>query len=98
MGAREAQLKESEKSLSLHFFQHSPLGVLHFDEQGQITDCNSKLLDILGVERSNLLGYRMLDRSADRDVAQAVKDALEKRHRLLRRHVSTAPKPLRERR
>ncbi len=30
------------------------------------------------MERSNLLGYRMLDRSADRDVAQAVKDALEK--------------------
>tara|TARA_B100000929_G_scaffold288288_1_gene276515 strand:- start:707 stop:2332 length:1626 start_codon:yes stop_codon:yes gene_type:complete len=77
MGAREAQLKESENRYR-SIFQHSPLGVLHFDEQGQITDCNSKLLDILGVERSNLLGYRMLDRSADRDVAQAVKDALEK--------------------
>ena len=77
MAAREAQLRESENRYR-SIFQHSPLGVLHFDEQGQITDCNSKLLDILGVERPKLLGYRMLDRSADRDVAQAVRDALEK--------------------
>ena len=61
----------------------------YFDEQGQITDCNSKLLAILSVERSKLLGYRMLDRSADRKVAQAVRDALEK-HGLLRRHLPTA--------
>ncbi|WP_311064965.1 diguanylate cyclase domain-containing protein [Halomonas sp. DWK9] len=77
MAAREAQLRESE-SRYRSIFQHSPLGVLHFNEQGQITDCNSKLLDILDVERSKLLGYRMLDRSADRGVAQAVRDALEK--------------------
>ena len=77
MAAREAQLRESENRYR-SIFQHSPLGVLHFDEQGQITDCNSKLLDILSVERSKLLGYRMLDRSADRKVAQAVRDALEK--------------------
>jgi diguanylate cyclase (GGDEF)-like protein/PAS domain S-box-containing protein len=77
MAAREAQLRESENRYR-SIFQHSPLGVLHFDEQGQITDCNSKLLAILSVERSKLLGYRMLDRSADRKVAQAVRDALEK--------------------
>ncbi|MCO7229408.1 diguanylate cyclase [Halomonas sp. CnH100-B] len=77
MAAREAQLRESENRYR-SIFQHSPLGVLHFDEQGQITDCNGKLLDILGVERPKLLGYRMLDRSADLDVAQAVRDALEK--------------------
>ncbi|WP_404375382.1 diguanylate cyclase domain-containing protein [Vreelandella aquamarina] len=77
MAAREAQLRESE-SRYRSIFHQSPLGVLHFDAQGQVTDCNSKLLDILGIERSKLLGYRMLDRSADQDVARAVKDALEK--------------------
>lgn len=77
MAAREAQLKESENRYR-SIFQHSPLGVLHFDDQGQITDCNNKLLEILGVERSRLLGYRMLDRSADRYVAKAVSAALEK--------------------
>ncbi len=55
MAAREAQLRESENRYR-SIFQHSPLGVLHFDEQGQITDCNSKLLAILSVERSKLLG------------------------------------------
>jgi len=77
MASREAQLRESENRYR-SIFQHSPLGVLHFDEQGTITDCNNKLLAILGVGRAQLIGYRMLARSADHDVAQAVNDALEK--------------------
>lgn len=76
MAAREAQLQESENRYR-SIFHHSPLGVLHFDAQGWITDCNHKLLEILGVDRAQLIGYRMLARSADGEVAQAVKDALE---------------------
>lgn len=75
MAAREAQLQESEDRYRSIFHQ-SPLGVLHFDEQGTITDCNNKLLDILGVERAQLIGYCMLARSADKAVAKAVKNAL----------------------
>ncbi|UYV18203.1 sensor domain-containing diguanylate cyclase [Halomonas qaidamensis] len=77
MASRETQLRESENRYR-SIFQHSPLGVLHFNEQGVITDCNRKLLDILGVGRAQLIGYHMLARSADHEVAQAVNDALEK--------------------
>ncbi|WP_186436913.1 sensor domain-containing diguanylate cyclase [Vreelandella titanicae] len=77
MSAREAQLQESENRYR-SIFQHSPLGVLHFDGQGYVTDCNSKLLEILDVNRAQLLGYRMLSRSADPEVANAVRNALAK--------------------
>ena len=77
MSAREALLRESENRYRA-IFQHSPLGVLHFDEHGQVTDCNSKLLEILDVNRAQLIGYRMLSRSADGEVAKAVSDALVK--------------------
>ncbi|WP_386079040.1 diguanylate cyclase domain-containing protein [Vreelandella sp. F11] len=77
MSAREAQLLESENRYR-SIFQRSPLGVLHFDSQGLITDCNSKLLEILDVNRAQLLGYKMLSHSADPEVANAVRDALSK--------------------
>ncbi|MGQ7261753.1 diguanylate cyclase domain-containing protein [Vreelandella sp. V005] len=77
MAAREAQLQESENRYR-SIFQRSPLGVLHFNEHGQVTDCNSKLLDILNVNRAQLLGYRMLSRTADSGVAKAVRSALAK--------------------
>ena len=77
MAAREAQLQESENRYR-SIFQRSPLGVLHFNEHGQVTDCNSKLLDILDVNRAQLLGYRMLSHTADSGVAKAVRSALAK--------------------
>ncbi|GEN29547.1 hypothetical protein HVA01_31930 [Halovibrio variabilis] len=77
MSARETMLQESENRYR-SIFNYSPLGVLHFDEHGQVTDCNGKLLEILHVSRAQLLGYRMLSRSADPSVAAAVREALAK--------------------
>ncbi|SDO14837.1 sensor domain-containing diguanylate cyclase [Vreelandella arcis] len=75
MAAREALLLESEDRYR-SIFNQSPLGVMHFDAQGTVTDCNGKLLEILGVERGQLIGYCMLGHNADKAVAKAVKDAL----------------------
>lgn len=60
MAAREAQLLESENRY-LSIFKHSPLGVLHFNQQGCVTDCNGKLLEILALDRSKLLGLCILN-------------------------------------
>lgn len=76
MAAREAQLLESENRY-LSIFQHSPLGVLHFDKAGYVTDCNDKLLDILAIERTRLLGLCMLH-EVDADMALAVQNTLMK--------------------
>lgn len=74
MVAREAQLLESENRY-LSIFQHSPLGVLHFDQQGCVTDCNEKLLEILALERSALLGF-CIQSSDDVDIKTATQNAL----------------------
>lgn len=76
MVAREAQLLESENRY-LSIFQHSPLGVLHFDQQGYITDCNEKLLEILALARSELLGF-CIQSSEDIDIKTATQNALNK--------------------
>lgn len=75
MAAREAQLLESENRY-LSIFQHSPLGVLHFDKQGLITDCNEKLLEILSVERSQLKGLPMLE-CLNPGIVAATQNAIE---------------------
>lgn len=77
MASREALLMESEDRYRSIFHQ-SPLGVMHFDEHGTVTDCNGKLLEILGVERAQLIGYCMLSPNADKSVTRAVDDALRK--------------------
>ncbi|MDP4556073.1 sensor domain-containing diguanylate cyclase [Halomonas meridiana] len=77
MADREAQLLESENRYR-SIFQNSPLGVLHFDEDGKVTDCNSKLPVILGVDRRCIVGHDLLVPSADPRVADSVRDAIEK--------------------
>ncbi|MFG6666961.1 diguanylate cyclase domain-containing protein [Halomonas sp. HNIBRBA4712] len=75
--ARKAELVEAENRYR-SIYEHSSLGVLHFDRFGTITECNDQMLAILGGEREGFIGYRMLERTADPEVAQAVRDALKK--------------------
>lgn len=76
MSAREILLLESENRY-LSIFQHSPLGVLHFDKAGRVIDCNDTLLQILSLDRSKLMGGCM-QKGADAGMSAAVQDALEK--------------------
>lgn len=76
MAARETQLLESENRY-LSIFQHSPLGVVHFDQHGRVTDCNEKLLEIMTVDRSELLGACILS-SENADITTATQNALNK--------------------
>jgi diguanylate cyclase (GGDEF)-like protein/PAS domain S-box-containing protein len=71
MAAREVLLRESENRYR-SIFQHSPLGVLHFNRKGRITDCNAKLLDVLGVARAQVIGYNLLNDAANPAVGRAV--------------------------
>lgn len=76
MAAREVELLESENRY-LSIFQHSPLGVLHFDKTGSVTGCNENLLKILSLDRSKLLGFCM-QHDVDADIAAAAQNALDK--------------------
>lgn len=75
MAAREALLQESENRYR-SIFQHSPLGVLHFNRKGRITDCNAKLLAMLNVSRAQVIGYSLLNDATNPAVGRAVKQML----------------------
>ena len=76
MVSRERQLRESESRYRT-IFHHSPLGVMHFDRHGRVLDCNARCLAILGIRRSRLLGFNLLEQVEDPRVVRAVRDALE---------------------
>ena len=71
----EKALMESEERYRM-IFNHSPLGVMHFDSKGVIVDVNERFVQIMGASREKLLGLNMLDRFRDQAMLKAVKEAL----------------------
>jgi diguanylate cyclase (GGDEF)-like protein/PAS domain S-box-containing protein len=57
-------------------FEHSPLGILHFDENGTITACNRQFVTIIGSSKDKLIGLNMLTGINDERVTAAVRRAL----------------------
>lgn len=76
VSSREQQLRISEARYRA-IFRHTPLGVMHFDREGHIVDCNEMCLDILGSRRQRLLGLNLLTQLGDERVIGAIRDALE---------------------
>ncbi len=75
---KEIELKEREERYRL-IFQNTPLGILQFDENGVITDCNDAFVRIIGSSREALVGFNILERVRDEKVLAAVKEALSGR-------------------
>ncbi len=67
-------LRESEEKYRL-IFEDSPLGHLSFDENGVITACNNKFIQIIGSSREALIGLDMLS-LPDKKIVSAVQTAL----------------------
>ncbi len=67
-------LKISNEKFRL-IFEHSPIGIIHFDRNGIITECNTSFEQIVGSNRERLIG---LDMKTIRDIraAQAVRHVL----------------------
>ncbi|SDL96500.1 PAS domain S-box-containing protein/diguanylate cyclase (GGDEF) domain-containing protein [Modicisalibacter muralis] len=72
---REASQRESENRYRT-IFQSSPLGLLHFDHNGVVVECNDKLLEIMGAPREKMVGLDILRELPDERVKQAVGHAL----------------------
>ncbi|WMJ22995.1 PAS domain S-box protein [Paludicola sp. MB14-C6] len=71
----EEALKSSEEKYRL-IFENTPLGVLHFDNKGIITDCNDNLVKIIGSSRADIIGLDMHILS-DKMVVKAVCESLK---------------------
>ena len=70
----EERLRESEEKFRL-LFENSPLGIMHFDNQGVITDCNEKFATIIGSSKDILVGLNLLS-LPNKKVVGCVKEAL----------------------
>lgn len=71
----EDALRESEERYRV-LFEHSPLGILHFDQKGKIVSYNRQFLKILGANEEQLVGFNMLQSLRDEAMQAAVAKAL----------------------
>ncbi|GLI33618.1 sensor histidine kinase [Desulforhabdus amnigena] len=72
--AEEALLQSEERYRMI--FNHSPLGIVHFDQDGIILDCNEHFLKIMGAPREKVLGFNMVTSAQDMPMRSAVQTAL----------------------
>ncbi len=54
----EGKLRQSEEKYRL-IFENTPLGVIYFNENGIITDCNDQFVNIIGSSREALIGFNI---------------------------------------
>jgi len=71
----EEALRQSEEKYRL-MFDHSPLGVFHFDATGTITACNDNFVRILGSSRERLVGLNTIKDLRDAKMIASIKEAL----------------------
>lgn len=71
----EQALKRSEEKYR-RIFENSPIGILHFDSNGVITDCNSFFVGLMGSSREKLIGFNMVKQIHNSGVRSAVESAL----------------------
>ncbi len=64
-------LRKSEERFRM-IFNYSPLGVIHFDENGTVLDCNERFLEIVGSPREKLIGFNMIHAMMDEKMRTAV--------------------------
>jgi diguanylate cyclase (GGDEF)-like protein/PAS domain S-box-containing protein len=70
----EQHMREIEEKYRL-FFELTPLGILHFDKKGCITDCNENFIKIIGASMNTLIGVDILE-LPDEKLTAAMKQAL----------------------
>lgn len=71
----EEAIRESEEKYRL-IFERSPFGVLHYDREGVITDCNDQFVKIIGSSHQALVGLNMLT-LPDQNIVSTVKRSLQ---------------------
>ncbi len=52
------------------------LGIVQFDMDGTITDCNDRFLQLMGAKRENVIGFNLLTSSENKEMWWTVLSAL----------------------
>jgi len=72
----EEVIKEKERNLRT-IFQNSPLGMIHFSDDGTIINCNDKFVALMGASRDKLIGFNTPKQATNKQVSQACLRALD---------------------
>lgn len=54
----------------------SPLGIVHYNAEGIVTDCNQRFYSIVGTKRDTLLGLELFNELTDEKAINAIRDSL----------------------
>ncbi len=68
------EAEESEKKYRL-VFDNAPLGIIHYNNIGEIISCNEKFVEIIGSSKNALVGLSMM-KLPDNEIVVAVKKSL----------------------
>ena len=79
-------LRESEERYRM-VFNHSPLGIMHFDERGVIVNCNEHFSKIMGAPREAIIGFNMVESIQNEAMRSAILSGAVRKTQLLRRRV-----------
>jgi PAS domain S-box-containing protein len=71
----ELDLRASEEKYK-SIFHNSPLGIIHYDKEGVITDCNEHFVKIIGSSKNILIGLNMLTDLKNKELENVVKNSL----------------------
>lgn len=72
--AQQELEKSEEKYRSI--FEHSPLGIFHFNSKGIITACNDKFVRIIGSSKETLIGLDMIHRLDNVEIVGCIQMSL----------------------
>lgn len=72
---REKALKESEEKYHL-IFDSAPLGLVHYDNTGAITEFNERFVNIIGEDKHHLTNFSLLNDTHDPNLRQAILNTL----------------------
>jgi diguanylate cyclase (GGDEF)-like protein/PAS domain S-box-containing protein len=73
---REKILKVSE-ARHRHIFSNAPLGILHYDTNGVIVDCNEEFVSLLDSSRDLVIGLEMSTMLKDVEILTAINNSLK---------------------
>lgn len=70
------ELRESEEKYR-NLFNEAPIGIIYYDENGTIKECNEKFEEFMSAPQEELIGLNMVDELKNEEVIEAAKSSLE---------------------
>ncbi|WP_052402940.1 histidine kinase dimerization/phosphoacceptor domain -containing protein [Methanococcoides methylutens] len=74
----QEELLNSENKYRM-IFEHSPVGIFHYDQNGVITHSNDSFAKIIGAPAEKIIGYNILKSPENVQVSKVVRETLSKR-------------------